>query len=225
MSSPTKYTLEEKIDFIREESKNVIVLTGPTGSGKGLIINFLTTNYKIRDLPFITTRNLRDGEAESGSKQVKTLEFLMMEYSGKLFLSVSNYGNLYGYDLDIVYAALKNDEIIILEAPPGRIITEVDTLLPQSTKLAVIPPNNFSKETLKVRNTESDSTQTLRHLLGEAEIEELRFACAHSKVFPILPTLGEPEWSLKQVKRIIDLEFKENISSKDSSNNITEINA
>jgi guanylate kinase len=172
-------------------------------------LNFLQKEYGFVILPFITTRNLRAGEKEMGSEQVSARDFLELEHRGKLFLGVSNQGNLYGYKSSEVCNFLKDGKFVLFEAPANRLVTEVSVLLPNAIKIGVIPPDEFSTNTLSIRNTEKGFEQRLRSLRAAIEVEELRHASAHSRVHVVLPTFGEPEWSCAQVRRIIEKEVSD----------------
>lgn len=60
---PEKEKLE-KIQEIIKRSSQFIVLCGPSGSGKTTAIKHLVDNYGFIEPPFLTTRELRQGEIE-----------------------------------------------------------------------------------------------------------------------------------------------------------------
>lgn len=195
-----------KLREIIIRSGQAVVLTGPSGVGKGEVMKFLTATYGFHETPFITTRELRPGEAESGSRSVTAEEFLALKASGELVLDVAAYGNLYGYPIDDILTFLYKGKYIMLEAPPSRIRTDVDTVLPKATKIAFIPTESqrFIQANLKKRGTESKEQQTLRRAEALADLRHLEQLCGQSDIYPIIPTQGNIRSTIVQVQRIFE---------------------
>lgn len=138
MSTPLSFF--ETLNHIREYSSRVLVIVGPSGSGKSTIISYLNDTYQIKNLPFVTTRPLRSGEAETGATSISAEEFHHLSFDNKIFLAARSYGNLYGYFFDDLLQVLhNNDSHVIVEAPAAYINTDVKVLLPQCTVLGIIP--------------------------------------------------------------------------------------
>jgi len=199
-----KEDLKQKIEFIQQHSDQVCVITGQSGAGKGMIVNLLKEEYGFHETPFVTTRDLRASDVE-GSKEVTSEEFLILEGTGQLFLAVSAYGNLYGYNIDRIIELLKEGKNIVVEAPPNRILSEVDYLLPDAVTVVVIPEDDeFTKQSLANRSTESNAKQKIRVKEGAADRAHCLNLLGYSDVYAIMTMFGEEEHARSQVRQIFE---------------------
>jgi guanylate kinase len=199
-----KKDLKEKIEFIQQHSDQVCVITGQSGAGKGMIVNLLKEEYGFHETPFVTTRDLRASDVED-SKEVTSEEFLVLEGTGQLFLAVSAYGNLYGYNIDKVIELLKQGKNIVVEAPPNRVLSEVDYLLPNAVTVVVIPEDDeFTRQSLANRGTEGNAKQKIRVKEGAADRAHCFYLLGYSDVYAIMTMFGEEEHARSQVRQIFE---------------------
>ncbi len=152
---------------------------------------------------------MRPGEAEYGCEEVSVGEFMVLEGTGKLALAVSSYGNLYGYSINRLCYLLSQDKKLVIEAPPSRITTEVDFLLPEAVTIVVMPDeDDFSVESLKKRDTESPAKQKIRVAEGRADKAHCISLLGSSDVYPIIVVYGEEEHARQQVIRVFQNKLK-----------------
>ncbi len=202
---------KEKIKEIIKRSNQFIVLCGPSGSGKTMVINHLVNNYEFFDPPFLTTRELRPGEKEHGSIRMSRDEFITKEMDGQVFLSVRNYGNAYGYDLNIIFNSVMDRKNIIIETPASNLITDISYFLPKSIIIGIIPltleeiKNQLGQRDLSGPNDKNNNKQQRIRLLNyEIEKEHIAYCCGLIDINIIIPTYGCPENTLIQVDRLMD---------------------
>ena len=148
-----------KIIEIMKRSKQFVVLSGPSGSGKTMIIKHLVQSYGFVEPPFLTTRELRPTEKEIGGLNLSREDFLKREAGKKIFLPAHNYGNSYGYDLDIIFNIAVQGTNIVVEAPASNLIKGVSDLLPQSTIIGILPESRLELE--KQLNLKTNKTLVL----------------------------------------------------------------
>lgn len=196
---------KEKIKEIIKKSNQFIVICGPSGSGKTMVSKHLVNNYNFIEPPFITTRELRPGEKEIGSVRIDRDEFMKKSMDGQIFLGARNYGNAYGYDLDIIFNNVMKGKKIVIEAPASHLITDVSFFLPESIIIGIIPLTTEEVESqLTQRALNNGKDQRMRLLNCEIEKEHIAYCCGLIDIAPIIPTDGSPENTLRQVDRLMD---------------------
>ena len=197
--------LKEKISFIQKRSNQVILITGPSGAGKGTLISFLEHTVGFQEAPYVTTRQpIRPGEIEKGSYGISHDELYILEGTGKLFLIVTAYGNAYAYDIDIIYSLLAANKKLIMESPPNRIEGEVEYLLPQAIKVGVVPTDeNFTQKTLQKRATDSPEKQVIRVAEGKADQAHCALLEKNGIIQIITPKFGNIDHTYQQVIEIL----------------------
>lgn len=196
---------KEKIKEIIKRSSQFVVICGPSGSGKTMIAKHLIDNYGFIEPPFLTTRELRPGEKEHCSLCVSRDEFMENDTGGQIFLSARNYGNAYGYDLDIIFNSVMEGEKIVIEAPASNLITDVSYFLPKSTIIGIVPLTVEEVDgQLNQRALNNKKDQRMRLLNCEIEKEHIAHCCGLIDITPILPTEGNPKNTLLQVDRLMD---------------------
>lgn len=101
------YSVKKEIRLLQEPS--VIVLVGPSGSGKNDIVRSMTAETdRVERLPSYTTVEQMDMFSMERYRYVSEAEFLQMYQQGELF-EITNYGNHY-------YGSRKEDVEKILES-------------------------------------------------------------------------------------------------------------
>ncbi len=185
-------------------SNQFIVICGPSGSGKSMTASYLLDTYGFVELPFLTTRELRPGEAHAGSHHLTRHSFVERSLEGTIFLGVRSYGNAYGYDLDVVYRSAIEGKRIVLEAPSSYLATDVAYFLPQAILIGIIPLSTEAvANQLFHRGLNKVPDQRLRLLNCEIEKEHIASCCALMDITIILPTEGDPEPTLRQIDRVM----------------------
>lgn len=196
---------QEKIREIMKRSKQFIVICGPSGSGKTMAIKHLVDKYGFIEPPFLTTRKLRPGEKEIGGAVLDEEDFSKKETSGEIFLPARNYGNAYGYDLDVIFNSAIEGNNIVVEAPSVNLTTDVAHFLPESTVIGMLPLNTKEIEAqLTERGLNSDSDRKARLSSVETEKENILRASETMSISQITPTHGVPEDTLTQIDTLME---------------------
>lgn len=94
--------------------KNIMILIGPSGSGKSMIAEFVKNNYNAVEIKSTTTRSPRIGEVDGINYYFKDIsEFEELLNNGQLIEHVEYAGNYYGLTKDAVHSALDSSDFIV----------------------------------------------------------------------------------------------------------------
>ena len=150
----------------------LIVVTGPSGVGKGTLLKKLLERYPDRILFSIsaTTRSPREGE-EHGREYFfwNRDEFEQKRDSGEFLESAEYAGNLYGTPRQPIDHAIALGKIILLEIELAG-ARQVAQSFPSAKRIFIAPPSMQVLESrLRDRSTDSDAQIIKR--LGHAEQE------------------------------------------------------
>ena len=96
---------------------NLLIISGPSGSGKGYIASKLIENYNNYSLSIsATTRDIRPGEVDGVNYFFKTKdEFKKMIENGELLEYAEFVGNFYGTPKQFVLDKINNGQNVLLE--------------------------------------------------------------------------------------------------------------
>lgn len=150
----------------------LIVVTGPSGVGKGTILQKLLERYPDRILFSIsaTTRSPRAGE-EHGREYFfwSRDEFEQKRDAGE-FLEWAEYaGNLYGTPRQAIDQAIADGQVVLLEIELAG-ARQVAQSFPSAKRIFIAPPSmEILESRLRQRSTDSDEQITKR--LHHAELE------------------------------------------------------
>ena len=152
----------------------LMVISGPSGSGKGTVVSRLTENTDFVISISATTRQPRDYEENGVHYFFKTLdEFSDMINGDELLEWASFCGNYYGTPKAYVEEKLAEGKNVILEIEVQG-AHQIKKLYPEAALIFLVPP---SKEELMNRlcgrGTEDDDTITRRLQRAEEEIKFL----------------------------------------------------
>lgn len=158
-----------------EQQGNLIVISGPSATGKGTICKELLSSYK--ELAYsvsATTRQPREGEI-NGINYWFTLqeEFKRMIAQEELLEWAEVYGNYYGTPLKKVKAMLKEGKDVILEIDPQGAL-QVKKKFPEGVFVYIIPPSLEELEK-RIHKRGTDSPESIQCRL-HAAAEEIRNA-------------------------------------------------
>lgn len=196
---------QEKIKEIMKRSRQFVVLSGPSGSGKTMIIKYLVEKYGFVEPPFVTTRELRPGEEEVGGIRLDMGEFSQREVQNRIFLPARNYGNAYGYFLDIIFDLVNAGNNIVVEAPASNLISDVSRLLPESTVIGILPPSTEELEAqINQRGLNDDPDQQVRLQNAQVEKEQIRSASESMEIKQIIPVHGVPQETTSQIDKLME---------------------
>lgn len=136
----------------------LIILSGPSGAGKGTICKQLRKEVDIRLSISATTRNPRPGEEHGREYFFLPKEEFKAKIDKDEFLEWAQvYDNYYGTPNDYVEEIIKSGEDCILEIDPQG-AKKVKEKRPDAVYIFIIPPSMQElEERLTGRGTETDS--------------------------------------------------------------------
>lgn len=154
-----------------QQPGNLIVISGPSATGKGTICKELLKQYT--DISYsvsATTRAPRQGEVNGINYWFTSKdEFKNMISNGKLLEWAEVYGNYYGTPIERVKDSLALGKDIILEIDTQGAM-QVKKNFPQGIFIYIVPP---SLEALveRIHNRGTDSTESIECRLNSAAEE------------------------------------------------------
>ncbi len=148
-----------------------IVLTGPSGVGKGTLLKALLAKHPELYLSIsATTRAPREGEQEGVHYYFYTRDrFEQMIRAGELLEWAEFAGNYYGTPIASVRAQLELDRSIILEIELAG-ARQVARIFPNALKIFILPPDLHTLET-RIRERGTDSEAAILRRLEQAKVE------------------------------------------------------
>ncbi|NUN63382.1 guanylate kinase [Pseudanabaena biceps] len=156
----------------KSDTGKLIVITGPSGVGKGMLLRKLLERYPDRIFFSIsaTTRSPRDGE-QNGREYFfwSRLEFEQKRDDGE-FLEWAEYaGNLYGTPLSAINQAISLGRIVILEIELEG-ARQVAISFPSAKRIFISPPSMEVLER-RLRDRSTDSDEQILKRLHHAKLE------------------------------------------------------
>lgn len=141
----------------------LIIISGPSGAGKGTIVNELVKDKKYSLSISATTRKPRNHEKEGIHYFFKsTEEFEEMIKNNKLIEYAKFCENYYGTPVSYVYDEIDKGKDVILEIEVQGAL-QVKKLYPESILIFLTPPSIYElKKRLVTRATEDDEKINMR---------------------------------------------------------------
>lgn len=150
----------------------LVVLSGPSGSGKGTVLEQFLKDEDFSVSISATSRNPRPGDKEGVTYFFKTRdEFEKMIANDEFFEYAQFNGNYYGTPKEYVLNQINNGKNIILEIEVQGAM-QVKAAVPDAVLIFMTTPNiNVLRERLEGRQTESQDVieQRLETALNEVE--------------------------------------------------------
>ena len=153
----------------------LIVVSGPSGAGKGTVLAHTIANYPtLRYSVSVTTRKPRAGENEGVNYYFKTLEEFEELLSKGEFLEYQKvYDNYYGTPFSKVRQQLNEGYDVVLEIDVKGAL-EVKNKYPDAVMIFISPAKRETiEERLRGRSTESEEQLKIR---TKSAIEEIKQA-------------------------------------------------
>ncbi len=153
----------------------LVVLSGPSGSGKDTVIKILRSKHaKLHYTVTTTTRAPRNGEVDWENYHFVTREEFAESIAQNAFIEWVEYnGNLYGTPRDQVIKALEEGKIVILKIEVRGAIA-IKKTIPHAVYVFITTPTEEELiERLKGRETDLHSDQKERLAIANDEVKEI----------------------------------------------------
>lgn len=153
----------------------LIVVSGPSGAGKGTIIKEIKN--LIPDISYsvsVTTREPREGEVDGKDYFFRTYDqFKQMMHENAFLETAEVYGNYYGTPKSYVEKLMKSGSDVILEIDTVG-AKNVKKQFPEAVLIFVAPPTSKDLAArLQKRGTESTSVMNKRLQASEKELASM----------------------------------------------------
>ena len=160
----------------RKNTGQIIVISAPSGAGKGTVIaELLKNDNKSRWLSVsATSRAMREGEKEGVNYYYITEDDFKEKIENDYFLEYTNYaGNFYGTPKEYIKNHLEQGIDVILEIEIEG-ATNIKKLIPEALFIFIMPPSLKTLiKRLKKRGTESNDKIIKRFHEAYKEINEV----------------------------------------------------
>ena len=178
--------------------KKLIIITGPSGVGKGTVVKELLDRNKDIWLSIsATTRNPRVGEKDGLNYYFISEERFKDMIDKKEFLEWAQFaGNYYGTPLSTVNEKIEKGFVVLLEIEVEG-AKQIKEKFPESLSIFLLPP---SKEELekRIRNRGTEKEEAIDRRLSRANYE-----IASSNQFDFVLTNHDVDETVKEVFKII----------------------
>jgi len=154
-----------------KNQKKLIILTGPSGVGKGTVVKeILSKNKNIWLSISATTREPRAGEKEGVNYYFLNQEKFKEMIEEKLFLEWAQFaGNYYGTPLSSVNEKIKKGLTVLLEIEVEG-AKQIKEKFPESLSIFLLPPNRAELER-RIRNRGTEKEEAIKKRLLRANYE------------------------------------------------------
>lgn len=159
----------------------LIIFSGPSGSGKGTVMNkLLAAHDDVRVSISMTTRQSREGEIDGTHYYFVNREYFEKKISENKMLEYAEYnGNMYGTPKDPVDEMLKAGKAVFLEIEVQG-AAKIRELYPDVISVFLMPPSMKTLEE-RLRGRGSEDEETINHRLVIAR-EEVRRASEYDYI-------------------------------------------
>ena len=160
----------------KKETGTLVVISGPSGAGKGTVCQeLIKRNDNVKLSISMTTRLPREGEEDGVNYYFVSKEEFEQRIKDNKFLeyAVVHNGKYYGTPKDKVEEMLKNGKDVILEIDIQGALA-INNLIPEAVFIFIMPPSmEILKERLIKRNTETKEQILERFTKAYTEINEV----------------------------------------------------
>ena len=151
--------------------KKLIILTGPSGVGKGTVVKEILGKDKNIWLSIsATTREPREGEKDGENYYFLSQEKFKEMIEKKLFLEWAQFaGNYYGTPLSSVNEKIKQGFTVLLEIEVEG-ARQIKNKFPNSISIFLLPPDKEELER-RIRNRGTEKEEAIKNRLARANYE------------------------------------------------------
>tara|TARA_Y100000589_G_scaffold35223_1_gene29549 strand:+ start:3397 stop:3957 length:561 start_codon:yes stop_codon:yes gene_type:complete len=152
-------------------NKKLVIITGPSGVGKGTVLNeLLKMNRKLWISISATTRNPRKGEIDGEHYYFLSRNKFKEMISEDLFIEWAQFAdNYYGTPLKSVKEKIKDGFQVLLEIEVKG-ASQIKKKLPDSISIFILPPSKDELER-RIRKRATDNEDSILKRLKRAEFE------------------------------------------------------
>jgi len=178
--------------------KKLIIITGPSGVGKGTVVKELLDRNKDIWLSIsATTRNPRIGEKDGENYYFISDEKFKDMIDKKEFLEWAQFaGNYYGTPLSTVNEKIEKGFIVLLEIEVEG-AKQIKEKFPEALSIFLLPPSKAELEK-RIRNRGTEKEEAIDRRLSRADYE-----IASSDEFDFVLTNHDIDETVKGVFKII----------------------
>ena len=178
--------------------KKLIIITGPSGVGKGTVVKELLDRNKDIWLSIsATTRNPRIGEKDGENYYFISDERFKDMIDKKDFLEWAQFaGNYYGTPLSTVNEKIEKGFIVLLEIEVEG-AKQIKEKFPEALSIFLLPPSKAELEK-RIRNRGTEKEEAIDRRLSRANYE-----IASSDQFDFVLTNHDVDETVKEVFKII----------------------
>ena len=178
--------------------KKLIIITGPSGVGKGTVVKELLDRNKDIWLSIsATTRNPRIGEKDGENYYFISDEKFKDMIDKKEFLEWAQFaGNYYGTPLSTVNEKIEKGFIVLLEIEVEG-AKQIKEKFPEALSIFLLPPSKAELEK-RIRNRGTEKEEAIDRRLSRADYE-----IASSDEFDVVLTNHDVDETVKGVFKII----------------------
>ena len=178
--------------------KKLIIITGPSGVGKGTVVKELLDRNKDIWLSIsATTRNPRVGEKDGLNYYFISEEMFKDMIDKKEFLEWAQFaGNYYGTPLSTVNEKIEKGFIVLLEIEVEG-AKQIKEKFPEALSIFLLPPSKAELEK-RIRNRGTEKEEAIDRRLSRADYE-----IASSDEFDFVLTNHDVDETVKEVFKII----------------------
>ncbi len=178
--------------------KKLIIITGPSGVGKGTVVKELLDRNKDIWLSIsATTRNPRNGEKDGENYYFISDEKFKDMIDKKEFLEWAQFaGNYYGTPLSTVNEKIEKGFIVLLEIEVEG-AKQIKEKFPEALSIFLLPPSKAELEK-RIRNRGTEKEEAIDRRLSRADYE-----IASSDEFDFVLTNHDVDETVKEVFTII----------------------
>ena len=154
-----------------KNQKKLIILTGPSGVGKGTVIKEILGKDKNIWLSIsATTREPREGEKEGENYYFLSQKKFKEMIKQNLFLEWAQFaGNYYGTPLSSVNEKINNGLTVLLEIEVEG-AKQIKEKFPNSLSIFLLPPDKAELER-RIRNRGTEKEEAIKKRLSRANYE------------------------------------------------------
>lgn len=174
----------------------LIVLSGPSGAGKGTLCNHLRKQINLEYSISATTREPRPGETDGVDYFFMTREEFRNKISADGFLEWAEvYGNYYGTPIDYINKMIEAGHDVMVEIDPQG--AKQVKLKNSKAVLVFIMPPSYDELEKRIRGRGTETEEQITRRLGGA-LSEINTLTAYDYVI-VNDDIAEAVWDLRTI--------------------------